>query len=145
MKSKTIGIIVMTLILTIGYTPITNAMDYEPYASEYLDRYYAYIYPEGNGELSIWFEVQGAGTMEEIGALSIRLQERASSSSSWTTIKTYSYRNYPDMLGYNDNLYISSVDYSGKEGYQYRADVTIWAGKDGDGDSRTFITDVIIG
>ena len=145
MKNKTIGIIIMILALTICSNPtIVNAMEFDSMrASEYLDRYYAYIYSEGNGDLSIWFEVQGAGTMDEIGALSIRLQEKSDDSSTWTTIRTYSYTNYPNMLGYDDNLYISSVNYSGKAGYSYKAEITVWAGKDGDGDSRVIVTDTV--
>jgi hypothetical protein len=81
--------------------------------------------------------------MDEIGALSIRLQERSTSSTEWVNVKSYSFTNYPNMLGYNDNLYISSVDYSGKVGYYYRAEVTIWAGKDGGGDSRVITTSAV--
>ena len=113
-------------------------------ASEYLNRYVAYINPEGDGDLSIWFEVQGTKTMDEIGVLSIRLQERADSSSTWTTIETYSHNDYPGLLGYDTNFYHSSVDYSGREGYSYRAYLTVWAGLDGDGDSRVILTDIVV-
>jgi hypothetical protein len=89
--------------------------------------------------------MQGTGTMDEIGTLSIRLQEKSSGSSTWTTVKTYSYTSYPNMLSYNKNLYISSVYYSGKPGYSYRAYVTVWAGNDGNGDSRQIVTDTVIG
>ncbi len=82
--------------------------------------------------------------MDEIGALSICLQEKSNGSSTWTTIETYSYTDYPHMLGYNDNLYISSVYYSGEAGCSYRAYITVWAGKDGNGDSREILTDTVI-
>ena len=89
------------------------------------------------------FEVQATGKMDEIGGLSIRLQQRANSSSTWKTIKTYSHVNYSSMLANDKAFYTSSVDYSGIYGYSYRAYVTIWAGKDGDGDSMEVLKDAI--
>jgi hypothetical protein len=94
--------------------------------------------------MSIYFDVQGTKTMDEIGALSIRLQERPSRSTIWTTVKSYSYSNYPNMLGYNTSFYASSVSYSGRVGYSYRAYVTVWAGLDGLGDSREILTSTIV-
>ena len=140
MKKKIISSMVAFLVLTLCIAPVANAA---VQASEYLSSYIAYIYSEGGGDISIWFEVEGTGTMDEIGALSIRLQERSTSSTEWVNVKSYSFTNYPNMLGYNDNLYISSVDYSGKVGYSYRAEVTIWAGKDGGGDSRVITTSAV--
>ncbi len=82
--------------------------------------------------------------MDEIGALSIRMQEKSSYTSTWTTVKTYSYTNYSGMLGYDNIFYSSHVDYSGKAGYSYRAEVTVWAGINGDGDSRVILTNAVI-
>jgi hypothetical protein len=140
MKKKIISSMAAFLVLTLFIAPVANAA---VQASEYLSSYIAYIYSEGGGDISIWFEVESTGTMDEIGALSIRLQERSTSSTEWVNVKSYSFTNYPNMLGYNDNLYISSVDYSGKVGYYYRAEVTIWAGKDGGGDSRVITTSAV--
>jgi hypothetical protein len=141
MKRKLISSVAVFLVMALFFAPIANA---GIQASYYLYRYYVDIYPEGEGNISIWFEVEGTDVMDEIGALSIRLQEKSSTSSTWSTVETYSYTDYSNMLGYNDNLYISSVDYSGKDGYYYRAEVTIWAGKDGDGDSRVILTDTVV-
>ena len=143
MKRKNIISLILVLVIVLSVVPAANA-SYDIQASEYLSSYSAYVYPEGKGKISIWFDVQGVRTMDELGALSIRVQEKSSGSSSWTTVKTYSHFNYPDMLGYNDYFYSSSVNYSGKSGYSYRADITIWAGKNGGGDSRTIITDSVI-
>lgn len=144
MKRKIISSVVLALVFALSIAPAAYASVQDIQASEYLASYSAYIYPEGGGDMSIWFDVQGTKTMDEIGALSIRMQEKPSGSSTWTTVKTYSYTNYPDMLGYDDNFYSSSVDYSGKSGYSYRAEVTVWAGKDGNGDSRVILTDAVI-
>lgn len=141
MIRKIISTFVMVLAFSLCIAPAASAATR---ASEYLTAYIAYIYPEGNGNMSIYFEVEGTGTMDEIGALSIRLQEKPSGSTTWTTVKTYNYVDYPNMLGYDDNFYYSNVDYSGKSGYSYRAYVTIWAGQDGDGDSREILTDTVV-
>lgn len=111
----------------------------ETRASLYLTAYSAYIYSEGNGKISVWFEVEPTRTMEEVGVLTIRLQEQAPNSSTWTTVKTYSYVDYPDLLGSNTNYHWGHVDYEGIVGYSYRAYVTVWAGENGDGDSRIIL------
>lgn len=143
MKRKTTSIIAMVIALTLclSSTAMATAV---PNASMYLNSYLAYIYPEGNGNMSIWFEVQGTRTMDEIGVLSIRLQEKSSSSSTWTTITTFSHNDYSNLLGNHDNFYHSNVYYSGKAGYSYRAYVTVWAGLNGYGNSREILTDTII-
>ena len=135
MKRKVLKTIAIALTLILCTVSAAFATDFNIQASEYLDRYDAYIYSEGDGDISIWFEVEATGKMDEIGALSIRLQQKPDESSTWKTIKTYSYVNYPNMLSGNTHLYGSSVDYSGTEGYSYRAYVTVWAGNDEDGDS----------
>ncbi len=127
----------LSWILIIQYLLVTGATAIEPsilLASEYLSSYYAYINAEGSGIFAIYFEVTGTGTMDEIGALTIILQEY--SNGSWQTVKTYEYTAYPNMLAYNRPFYGSHVSYSGKSGYSYRAYVTVWAGKNGLGDSR---------
>ena len=144
MKRKTLKIIAIVLILILCTVSSIFAKDFNIQASEYLARYYAEIYSEGDGNISIWFDITTTGKMDEIGALSIRLQQKSDESSTWKTIKTYNYTDYSNMLAYDKSLYGSSVDYSGIEGYSYRAYVTVWAGKDGDGDSREILTDTIV-
>ena len=136
----------MVIALTLIFCTVSaaSATDFSTQASLYLDRYYANVYSEGDGDISIWFEVEATGEMDEIGALSIRLQQRSDSSSTWKTIKTYSHTNYSNMLVTDKDFYVSCVDYSGIDGYSYRAYVTVWAGKDGNGDSREILTETIV-
>lgn len=141
MKKKFISVMTILFVFSICTATVANAAIR---ASYYLNSYSAYIWSEGNGNMSIYFDAEGTGTMDEIGALSIRLQERPSGSSTWTTIKTYSYVNYPNMLDYDNFYYGSSVSYSGKAGCSYRAYVTVWAGVDGSGDSREILTSTIV-
>ena len=134
------------MVLTLIFCTVSaaSATDFSTQASLYLDRYYANIYSEGDGDISILFEVEATGKMDEIGALSVRLQQKSTSSSTWKTIKTYSYTNYSNMLVNDKDFYVSSVDYSGIYEYSYRAYVTVWGGKGGNGDSREILTETII-
>jgi hypothetical protein len=141
MKKKLISTIAMLLLVSIIAAPVVSASSQ---ASLYLTSYSAYIYPSGNGNMSIYFNVVGTGTMDEIGALTISLQQEPSGSSTWTTVKTYSYTTYTNMLAYNNFSYGSSVAYSGVSGYSYRAYVTVWAGLDGGGDSRQILTSTVV-
>ncbi len=80
--------------------------------------------------------------MDDIGALTILLQQRPSGgSSTWTTVKTFSYTTYTNMLGHNATYYGSNVSYSGISGYSYRAYVTVWAEEMARVDSRQILTD----
>lgn len=106
-----------------------------PYASYYLDLYNTYICDVGGGKIEIWYEVLGTGYMDDIGVLSIELY-KINSNGSLTWLKTFLPEDYPTMLTTNDNYHCSCVSYQGTAGTQYKAYVCIWAGKDGDGDSR---------
>lgn len=141
MKRKLVSIIAVLLVISICATPVASA---SVQASLYLTSYGAYIYPSGNGNMGIYFNVVATGTMDEIGSLSMRLQQRPSGSSTWTTVKTYSYTDYTNMLGYDNISYGSSVSYSGVSGYSYRAYVTVWAGLAGGGDSRDILTAAVV-
>ena len=140
MKKKLVSIITILFVISICAVPANAAVQ----ASRYLSSYSAYIWSEGDGNMTIYFDVQATGTMDDIGALSIRLQEKASGSSTWTTVKAYSHTNYTNMLSSDNDYYGSSVSYSGKAGYSYRAYITVWAGKNGSGDSREILTSTVV-
>lgn len=115
----------------------------QPYASYYLDSYGAYVYPAGNSLIQVYFSVEGAGTMDELGALSIEIFECSTNSSDirdWTWKETFKHDSTPGMLSYNDDYHGGNVDYYGTAGKWYKAYVCIWGGKDGDGDTRYFWT-----
>lgn len=111
----------------------------QPRASYYLSSYNAYVYPAGSGKIQVWFTVTGTDDMDTLGALTIRIYE-STDNSNWTWVKSFSNGNYPSMIGYDDYYHSGHVDYQGVAGRYYRAYVTIWAGKDGDGDTRYFYT-----
>ncbi|MCD8355762.1 MAG: hypothetical protein LUE11_04230 [Clostridia bacterium] len=114
----------------------------ETQASRYLSSHLAYIDAVGSGKIEIWFSVGGVGTMDKIGATTIVLKQ-SSDGVSWTTVKTFKYTSYSNMLGANKMAHTSYVSYSGVKGRYYQATVTVYAEKDGGCDSRLKTTSVV--
>ena len=126
----------LVLSLTVPMTVrATGNGEIMPYASDYLDLYNSYICDVGSGKIEIWFEVMGTGDMDDIGVLSIELY-RINSNGSLTWLKTFLYEDYDTMLAEDDWYHCSCVSYQGTAGTRYKAYVCIWAGKNGNGDSR---------
>lgn len=140
-KNSALVAIILCLILTFAFPVSASAVGDDalmPCASYYLDAYSAYVYVTDSGEVQVWFDVMGTGWMDEIGALSIRLYE-STDGTNWTWVETFLHEDCDTMLFY-DECYISShVSYpNGSTTKQYKAYVGIWAGKNGDGDTRYF-------
>ena len=131
------AILVIVLFLPIGV--IVTAEEITPRASYYLDSYNAYLYNAAFGKIQVYFDVTGVNYMDEIGALRVKIYE-STDKETWTWVETYNNGDTPSLLGYNDYYYSSHVDYKGTIGRYYKAYVTIWAGKDGDGDTRYYWT-----
>lgn len=110
----------------------------QPYASNYLTSYSAYVYVTSSGEVQVWFDVMGTGDMDEIGSLRIVLYE-SSDNTNWTKVKTFLHESTSGML-FKDNYYVSShVSWpGGSTNKYYKAYVCVWAGKNGSGDARYF-------
>ena len=136
---KSVLCVLLTLILVFSMVSPASATEATPRASDYLMSYSAYVYPAGWGKIEVWVSVDGVDYMDEIGALSIYLYE-STDNENWTLKKTFDYPDYPDMLRYNDTYHNGHVEYSGTIGRYYKAYVCVWAGKDGDGDTRYFWT-----
>lgn len=115
----------------------------EPQASYYLESYQTYIYPAGNGEIQVWFHVTGTTDMDDIGALSIKIFEASSSTSTtWTHVKTFLQENESDMLAHDTFAHMSHVTYQAKAGKYYKAYVCFWAGNDTGWDRRYVWTSI---
>lgn len=134
-------LLVLALIVPIG---ASAAMDdtARPYASYYLDSYGAYAYLAGNGLVQVYFNVQGTGMMDELGALNIELWE-STDKTNWTWKKSFTHDSTPGMLSYNDDYHSGHVDYQGVDGRYYKAYVCVWGGKNGSGDTRYFWANVV--
>lgn len=139
MIKKELWFKVTILLIVIALICPVNIKAVEPRASDYLEAYSAYIYPAGWGKVQVWFSVDGTNDMDEIGALEIKLYE-SKDNETWTWVETYQHVDYSGMLGYNDFSHYGHVEYNGTIGRYYKAYVCVWAGKDGDGDTRYFWT-----
>ena len=133
---------IVSFLLIIALILPVSVMATEPRSSLYLHSYSAYIYPAGWGKVQVWFDIDGTGYMDEIGALQIQLYE-SKDNETWTWVDTFHYTDYPDMLGYNDYSHYGHVEYNGTIGRYYKAYVCVWAGKDGNGDNRYFWTPAV--
>ena len=136
--------VALFLVFSLSMPICANAAAVEPIqprASAYLDNYGAYVYLPGNGEVQVYFNVTGTGTMDELGALSIRIYE-STDGTNWTWKKTFTHDSTAGMLSYNDYFHYGYVTYNGVAGRYYKAYVCIWGGKDGQGDTRYFWTSV---
>ena len=126
-------------ILAIVFIFPVNAFAAESRASDYLEAYNAYVYPAGWGKIQVWFHVDGTTYMDEIGTLTIFLYE-STDNENWTRVETFQHHEDAGMLGYNNYYHDGHVEYNGTIGRYYKAYVCVWAGKDGDGDTRYFWT-----
>lgn len=129
----------IAFMLIISSVSLVLATPVNPRASDYLDSYNTYLYNAAFGKIQVYFDVTGVYYMDEIGALTIKIYE-STDNQNWTWVKTYTNGDTPSMLGYNKVYYSSHVDYQGTIGRYYKAYVCIWAGKNGDGDTRYYWT-----
>lgn len=127
-------LLVLSFTLPVSANTLTEST-VTPRASDYLNSYNTYIYPAAWGKIQVWFSVTGVNYMDEIGTLTIKIYE-STDQTNWTWVDTFSNGDTPNMLGYDQVYYSSYVEYQGVIGRYYKAYVTIWAGKDGSGDTR---------
>lgn len=140
-KKKTayvIRFVAMLLIISLvlpatSYASATNELT--PRASDYLSSYNTYIYNAALGKIQVYFNVTGVNYMDEIGALTVRIYE-SKDQETWTWVYTMQHTSQSSMLGYDKVFHADHVDYQGSVGKYYKAYVTIWAGKNGNGDTR---------
>ena len=134
-SSTIIALLVVVCLIQISPLALASADDYVlvnsafsqddgSRASLYILSHAAYVYPEGNGKVSVWFEITGTGKMDEIGSTLIILYERIGSSS-WGHVKTYHFTDYSNMLAYNKNIHGSNVTYNGVAGRSYYVDILV--------------------
>ena len=134
------AVLTLTMLIPMGVGATTAV---QPRASDYLDSYNAYISLPGSGKVRVYFNVEGTGYMDEIGALSIEIYECSTNSSDlddWEWKDTFLHDSTSGMLSYNDDYHSGYVTYNGTAGKYYKAYVCIWAGENDDGDTRYFWT-----
>lgn len=107
-------------------------------ASAQLSSYDASLVSVGNGNIDIEFSVIGTGTMDELGAKTIKVYK-----SNGTLVKTFTYTSYDEMMGYRTGRHSGVVTYSGTEGQRYYAVVTFYGKNSAGSDSRTYTTSTV--
>lgn len=142
-RKNTIARIIAFLLVIVLVVPMEVSASTQPRASYYLSSYNAYVYLPGDGEVRVYFNVQGTDDMDELGTLFIQIYECSTNSSNlndWEWKTAFAHDSSPGMLGYDDFYHSGYVSYQGTPGKYYKAYVCVWAGKDGDGDTRYFWT-----
>ena len=115
-----------------------RAMD----ASNYFSYTNAYLSKVSGTTFKICFHVTGTGTMDEIGASYIQVQE-SSNNSSWTPVASYYRSSYPNMITTYDSVYSDYVSYTGTTGKYYRAYVEFYAMDDTGSGYKSYTTSSI--
>lgn len=117
-------ILIMAMLLAIPVSAAENAIQR---SSDYFAKYSVYIWKTSGTEFEIWFDVTGVQTMDELGAKSIKLQ-RSTDKTNWTTVKTYSMDDYPQMVKENSLCTVDCVTYDDySSDYYYRAVIVLYA------------------
>lgn len=119
--------IVIAVVLLLA-VPV-HAEEASTWASAYISSYDSYLYKSAPNEIQVWFEVTGAGRVDELGVSEIKVQRSSTGSGGWVTMKTYYPDDYPEMISENDFYHNSYVTYTGTAGYYYRAIVTFYSKK----------------
>lgn len=112
-------------------------------ASKYIETYNADIFALNDGQIKINFYITGVGTVDKLGAKTVVLQEWDNANKDWIAIKTYSYKNVPEMLISQAHMHDYNLFYMGTSGHSYRAKIYFYAEKGGY-DSKEYITGSVI-
>lgn len=124
----------ITLVLTCALFVATSSFAVAR-ASAQIDYYDIKAKAIGNGEIAIKFSVTGSNFMEELGAESIYIYERAILG--WDLVETMD-KDDPGMTSHDSMRHGTTVYFSGESGKEYKIIVTIFAeDKNGDSDSRS--------
>lgn len=136
MKRRVISIVAIALALVMFTIPMASAA---VYSSDYISASNATISKVSSGVVRIRYNVYGKYGVNEAGAKKVVVYE-SSDESTWTPKKTFYSSTTSDMIAYGVMNTSLSVTYNGRAGYYYMAEVTVYAGTDGTGDTDIEIT-----
>lgn len=129
-KIKSCIILLMVCVTCLASSTFASAR-----ASAQIDYYTMDVTSTGGGRIAIMFSVTGANIMNELGAESIYIFERATLG--WELADSFD-KDDPNMTKTNAIKYGNTVYFNGESGKEYRIIVTIFAeDKDGESDSRS--------
>lgn len=103
------------------------------HASLYLDSYTVVLRPKGNGQMAITADVEGVGTQDKIGLLSIDIDQKIDGK--WCYYDTLDAVDHPEFYDYDSWDYFHTIYFYGTPGVSYRVTLTVYAEKDGGWDT----------
>jgi len=106
--------------------PVSAAGSDDTRASSYFIGSSVYLYKVAGTIFDICFDVTATGTMQTLGARTIKLQ-KSTDNANWTTVKTYSMDDYSNLVCSNTGFHGTSVRYTGVTGCYYRAIIDLYA------------------
>jgi len=109
------------------------------FSSLYLDSYGAAVTPDSGGRMVVSVDVIGRGYQEMLGATLIIIYE-STDNKVFTRVASYSYEDYPVMMGSGKFYVKDPVTYYGTPGYYYKASVYVYAGDGVNGTERNYTT-----
>lgn len=136
MRSRIVSTLALVLALVMCISPLASAA---VYSSDYIISSGASISKVSGGTVKIRFDVNGKLRVNEAGAKKIVVYE-SPDDSTWTAKKTFYSSTTSGMITYGVMNVSSSITYTGRSGYYYYAEVTVYAGTDGTGDTDLHVT-----
>lgn len=128
MKRMIQCICILLVAVTLFPTTVMAAEVPEERASSYFLGESCYLYQKMGTEFEVWIEAYGVGTMDVIGARTIKVQ-RSTDGKTWKTVETRTMDSYPDMVGKGTGYHDYHFLFVGEKGYSYRAYVDFYAKK----------------
>lgn len=143
MKLKQFSAMTLVIVMCMGMMSMVSHAALK--ASYYIDSVYCTVGAASGGKITVMVSVEATGTMSEVGAKQIKIQESTDGGKTYSTVKTYSYADYPEMMWYDENHYLDTpITYQGTAGYRYQAIATCYAGDSSGGDSRAYTSNSVV-
>ena len=123
---RLIRIICLVMIFSMIAAVPAYALEQSQRASDFFSSFKAYCYTSSSGQLAVYFKVIATGSMDELGASTIKVQ-RSSDGTNWSTVKTFTKDVYPQMKGTTTVAHATTLYCTKTSGYYYRAYVDFYA------------------
>jgi len=104
-------------------------------ASSYLSTYSVSLSAASNHQMAIGVSVDGTSIMTKIGVSVIDIDQKINGV--WSDYENLYAIDNPSFYQYNTLNYVATQYFAGTQGVQYRVTLTVYAGKNGGGDTRT--------
>lgn len=132
---KTISVfLAFLMLLSINCTAFASEEnDLSEHASYYLDSYAVVLTAKGNGKMAITANVEGVGVQDQIGLLSIDIDQKVDGK--WCYYDTLDAVDHPEFYDYDSWDYFHTIYFYGTPGVSYRVTLTVYAEKGGGWDT----------